>query len=377
MPMVNLEPFIVDFSSAMHFTLKILYLALANLPSAIAITGSRFLHLPVMKATSGSPPAHRRDEGLQSLDLNNTQNGENYLIRIGLGTPPQYVDLDLDTGSSNLWVNPNCLAPYFPADRPTCLASGRFDVNKSSSFVNLNQSVTLNYALGSTSVLVGSDDVHIGSAVIKNQILGVASSSTNLSSGILGVGRDSEPYDTFITNLFKQNVIQSRAFSLDLRSIGEPGGSVTFGGIDTGKYMGTLKKIPIANVPSAAGTKYWVALDQITLTATTDSTSRDLNTSGLVVQLDSGSTLSALPQDLYETLGSAFPTAQLDNTTGFYLVDCAVADQEGSVDYRFGDKVVSVLYKDAIFKSDQYNVCIFGAQGVPPIGMSFAWYSFP
>lgn len=59
--------------------------------------------------------------------------------------------------------------------------------------------------------------------------------------------------------MVSQGLIASRAFSLDLRSVDSPNGSLIFGGIDAGKYTGSLAKLPIvdpADLPSGA-TRYW------------------------------------------------------------------------------------------------------------------------
>ena len=76
-----------------------------------------------------------------------------------------------------------------------------------------------------------------------------------------------EPYPNIIDELAKQGITNSRAFSLDLRSVDSPegtrlniyaivtnlneSGAIIFGGIDTKKYKGSLEKFPIIPAASA------------------------------------------------------------------------------------------------------------------------------
>jgi hypothetical protein len=65
----------------------------------------------------------------------------------------------------------------------------------------------------------------IGATVLAQQF-GVASTSNDLTTGLMGVGPGIEltGYPTIIDQLALQGVTQSRAFSLDLRSVDSPDG---------------------------------------------------------------------------------------------------------------------------------------------------------
>ncbi len=80
-----------------------------------------------------------------------------------------------------------------------------------------------------------------------------------------------------------------------------------------------------------------------------------------------------LPQDAFTALGTAFPTAKYDSTTGYYVVDCDVANQPGSVDFKFGGKTVKVSYSDVTWLlAAASNKCIIGAQPVSAAASEFA-----
>jgi hypothetical protein len=91
---------------------------------------------------------------------------------------------------------------------------------------------------------------------VTNQIFGVANASNQTSTGILGIGPSQVgfnntpeyPYTLMLSNMQKQGLIQSRAFSLDLRDWDNSTGSLIFGGVDKGKYSGALQQIPFETV---------------------------------------------------------------------------------------------------------------------------------
>lgn len=63
-------------------------------------------------------------------------------------------------------------------------------------------------------------------ANISQQVFGRATSSSDIPIGIIGVGpeRPYPEYDLVVDSLWKQGFINSRAFSLDLRSVDSPDG---------------------------------------------------------------------------------------------------------------------------------------------------------
>lgn len=159
-----------------------------------------------------------------------------------------------------------------------------------------------------------------------------------------------------------QGLIDTRAFSLDLREIESPDGSIIFGGLDTGKYVGSLEKCPMLDPEESptGSNRYWIYLNAVGMTL--PSGESGLIADGeLPVFLDSGGTLSRLPTELFASIGSAFPGAQYDSYEGAFVVDCSVAEEEGSVDFGFGNKVISVPFKDFIWQpGTDEDVCMLG-----------------
>ena len=316
------------------------------------------------KATGNLGKLHARQ---LSSDLTKQQDGTSYTIQLGIGSPAQPVEVQLDTGSTDLWVNPNCANAGSQRSIDFCNSLPRFDTTKSTSYVDLGSSYTVVYGGGSATIEWVTDDVTVGGSEVQAQRFGVASNSDREPFGILGVGPktfDGQPdYSYFIDTLVSQGFTQSRAFGLDIRSIEAPDGSIVFGGLDRGKFIGNLEKLPIIPASSTInGDRYWVTLGGIDLVKNGVSTS--VSTASIPVLLDSGSTLTRLPESVYSSLGSNFPTASYDSNSKMYIVNCNVAQQKGTVNFKFGGKTIKVEYKDVIWTVNS-NTCVLGVEGFP------------
>lgn len=321
------------------------------------------LRFPVKVAHGGLSKHLKHSKRQSAADLSNRQTGYFYTIELKMGTPGQAVSVNFDTGSSELWVNPNCAKSN---DEKYCKSFGQF--GGSSSFVDQNQNSTLRYGRGEADIEYGYDYVTVGSAKIAQQVFGVASDSEFHTTGILGAGPSldgfNSPYPYVIDNLFRQKFIESRVFSLDLRHIGSDRGAVVYGGIDTKKYSGQLEKRPI--IPAAQSpdgkTRYWIYLDGISITKDDGSVSPVFDKpNGQPVLLDSGYTVSALPTEHFQKILAAFPSAKKDPESDQYTVDCSVVKSaKGSINYKFGKTVIKVPFADFVWQQPAYKQCVLG-----------------
>ncbi|KAL2134853.1 hypothetical protein VTI74DRAFT_10659 [Chaetomium olivicolor] len=294
-----------------------------------------------------------------AVEVANQRAGTRYAVDIEVGTPGQKQTLILDTGSPDTWISPSCDTANVPKD---CKALPRFDPSKSKSLNATGVRDILRYGIGNATIEYVYETVTIGSATIKNQIIGIATESHSIPLGILGMspplqGKNEYPY--ILDTMVSQGLIKSRAFTLDLRGVDNPTGALIFGGIDTGKYIGSLAKLPMLTqeqTPLGAD-RYYVTLTAVGLTLPNGEVvqSDDLE---VPVFLDSGSTFSHLPTSIYQAFAASFAEAQFDPKSGYYFVPCDVTKLDASVDFYFGTKVVRVPLNDFIWEVDGF--CILG-----------------
>lgn len=331
---------------------------------------------------------HKWRKRQTAAGLQNQQTGTAYTIDLEIGTPPQNITVMVDTGSVNLWVNPDC-ANY--DQESYCDGFAQFDYTQSSTIEDTGIEDDLAYGKGEVVVQYVTDVVSIGckcpgpwvrclhivklltltksiAASITAQQFGIALESTDIGFGLLGLSPPldgNEEYSYVLDSMVDQGLIESRAFSLDLRDIDSPDGALIFGGVDTGKFIGSLTKCPIldaSETPSGMD-RYWINMNYIGMTDS-DGNSGLLASGELAVFLDSGGTLTRLPTSVFNLIGDAFAPlgAEYDDDQGVYIVDCDLAKESGSIDFGFGDQVIGVSFKNFIWPLSDKNTCILGIQ---------------
>jgi hypothetical protein len=190
--------------------------------------------------------------------------------------------------------------------------------------------------------------------------MGLALNTTD-NIGIMGIGfvasegnGEATPYPNLVDTLVSQNMISTQAYSVWLDDVGEcqdgidqngiPAdnfvdagkGQILFGGIDTGKYTGTLANI--AMYPSQisgevdAMTVAFTSLSITTSSGTTALTASDFPATAAV--LDTGTTSTVLPDDLAQQLfdisGATYIAAD-----GTAVLPCAGRYVQGDLSFGF------------------------------------------
>lgn len=157
---------------------------------------------------------------------------------VSIGNPPQSTYVEIDTGSSELWVNANCsTAPTDFGEQQICEGIPTYDPTKSTSVKG---------PIGSSQIVYGStgenltgvdldyylDTIDFGNGLtLTGQQFGVAENSLGLASGIMGLSPNqysgfavNQSYLLVLDSLVAQNQINSRAYSLNLGHINESAG---------------------------------------------------------------------------------------------------------------------------------------------------------
>ncbi|PTB38053.1 uncharacterized protein TrAFT101_011841 [Trichoderma asperellum] len=291
-----------------------------------------------------------------------------YYAQLNIGTPPQTVYAQIDTGSFELWVNPDC-SNVASSDRRFCKAIGFYNPRSSSSSSTTQESAMLRYGIGSANVSYFKDSIALpGSASAMKQVqFGVASASVDEFSGILGIGAGegfNTDYPNFIDELAAQGVTKTKAFSLALGSKAEEEGVIIFGGVDTAKFQGKLAELPIVPAKESPDgvARYWVKMNSIALSPPKGK-STTFSQTDMTVFLDSGSTLTLLPEQVVQDIAKGLGSSGMDSS-GFYVIDCNLASQAGTVDFAFDGVTISVPYSELIRQvSSSPPQCYLGMMG--------------
>lgn len=342
------------------------------------------LAIPLKRVQHQGAPATRLARRYFGTDVLGVY-GAAYFAEMALGTGdnPQTVSVLLDTGSFEMWVNPNCSAANV---QDYCEAFGHYDPEMSPTAKSLNTNFGIQYGQGSASGVYYKDDVYLSGAQIKDQQFGVSNTSSDVWFGILGLGRGQGggvvEYSSIIDSLADQGYTNSKLFSLDLG--GQPGptaavtGEMVFGGVDTNKYAGNLAKVPT----DPKDPHYVVTLNSLSM----NTPSTGVNTNAVVqkhepvkdsnmplqVVVDSGTTLSLLPESMVTELAAGFPGAESDGSGG-YKVPCDLRNTtDGSLDFEFAGEgsnkvTITVSYADFIWYGG--DECFLGAQYNKDIGV--------
>ncbi|KAJ8113662.1 hypothetical protein ONZ43_g5108 [Nemania bipapillata] len=296
--------------------------------------------------------------------------GAAYLAELTIGTSKngknQVVDVLIDTGSFELWVNPVCAASNVP---DFCQVFGHYHPALSSTSRKVGtHGFNIKYGSGQVTGDYYTDDIYISGTKIKDQQFGVANTSDLVWFGIMGLGHGLGngfiDYPLIVDSLAAQRVTNTKLFSMDLGRQMNPGavitGEMVFGGVDRNKYAGFLKKVPT----DPADAHYKVTLNSLAHRAPGASRPTRFTDSNLPlpVIVDSGTTLSLLPESVVSKLAAQFPGAVSDGNGG-YRVDCSYQDKDGSVDFGFlsgtGTVTINVAYRDFIWNSG--GDCFLGA----------------
>lgn len=278
-----------------------------------------------------------------------------YIANISIGTPPQNMSVQLDTGSSDLWVP---ATDSNICSEPSCDAWGSFDPQASKTFDVLTNFGDFEIGYGDGSQYQGeyfSDNLVVGEAKLKGVTMAVAQSAQNLvgsgsslaNNGLMGIGFDSNEarvdegdrsYQGVVSQLKKQGLIKTLSYSLWLDDEDAQTGSILFGGVDTSKYIAPLIALPMVAFDYRDPTTVnEVAVEMTSIELKGDAGTTSLTDKNLVVPalLDSGTTSSYFPSDISQKIRDAFGAVE-DPLSPSPLVACNLSTSKATFVFGFG-----------------------------------------
>lgn len=263
-----------------------------------------------------------------------------YFINVTVGTPPQPLSLQLDTGSSDIW---------FPSVQSNICQQactfGSYDVTSSSTGTEIAKNAfQIQYVDGST--IQGdyiTDVLNIGSTKVTNMTMAAATTASR-AIGIMGIGyqagesiaeTEGLTYPGIVNQLVSQGEISSLAYSLWLNDVEANTGTILFGGIDTSKYTGSLVALPVQkDATTGTLTSFTVAWTGLTSSGGGSTQTYTNSSTVLAAILDSGTTNTLLPDTIANEIYSALGVTT-DPTYG-NIVPCGLADDDLSFTFSFG-----------------------------------------
>ncbi|KAI8615824.1 aspartic peptidase domain-containing protein [Chytriomyces sp. MP71] len=321
-------------------------------------------HSPIPVRRDQAPASHAP---LSALDADALINfGANtFYTQIFIGSQQQSFLLDIDTGSSHLWIpSHECT--------PCAGASPRFNPAKSASFVITNNSYlhAVQYGTGSVIGYDAEDTVTWGSSVVHNQTMMVVTNEDSImrlslgihGDGILGLAFEDglsvgSHHDTLLYNLAAQNQLSTPVVSIwlnqsDVASNAEPSahsGRILFGGADPTLYWGDFHFFPVMSIQgyNADGTKtnayYWA------VQATSLSVGRRRNViapAGTILIIDSGTSVMTMERASHQLLIDALNDDGQNITVspdGTKHVNCSTIKAMPNVTFNIAESVPFVF----------------------------------
>lgn len=156
----------------------------------------------------------------------------------------------MDTGADSTWVmTSGCTSD-------ACTKHNTFGSSDSTSLQVSNTAFSIQYGSGSVTGKYATDNLAIAGMTL-NATFGLASTTSSdfLSfpfDGIMGLARSSSP-PGFIDTLVASKQLKSNIFSININrnSDGAKDGEITFGGIDTSKFTGSLTYSAVSGTSGA------------------------------------------------------------------------------------------------------------------------------
>ncbi|KAF2204649.1 acid protease [Delitschia confertaspora ATCC 74209] len=299
--------------------------------------------------------------GTGTVAANPEENAALFLSPVTIGG--QTLNLDFDSGSSDLWVFSTQLSQNAIGGHTA------FDPAKSTTFKQIEGAqFSISYGDGSGAAgLVGTDTVDIGGTVVENQAVEIATQvsrsfvqDTN-TDGLVGLafsklntvndGTKKTPQKTFFDNVM--NDLDLPIFTADLDPDGT--GVYEFGKIDTSKFTGDLAWIPVN-----ASSGFW-QFDSAKF-AIGDKVIENPTASKAIA--DTGTSLLLVDQAVADAYYSTVPEAVEDPTVGGFTYPCDT--QLPDISVAIGADYMALIPGEMITFApvDETNTtCFGGVQG--------------
>ncbi|SGZ51018.1 CIC11C00000003523 [Sungouiella intermedia] len=299
-----------------------------------------------------------------------------YTSDLYFGSNGQKITVQVDTGSSDLWVMENDVVCNASPDTSgteslaldqaaICTSLGTFQTGESDTFKSNDTEAFFSYGDSTTAEGIwGTDQIGFDGFNISDFNFAVVSES-NSTMGILGIGppggeTTNTTYENFPMRLKSDGLIHKNVFSLYLNQVDSLNGSVLFGAVDHAKYSGTLQTVPI--IYNDVASEFFVVLDKITLEG--DGSNETVTNVAVPALLDCGTVLSYFPQNVLDRFIKIFDAAYSESE-GLYRVSCKHNKSEVNAIFDFSGVTIKVPMSDLILTDK--DICYLGLLSSPSL----------
>ncbi|KAK4187921.1 putative endothiapepsin precursor [Podospora australis] len=272
------------------------------------------------KRDDGEDDDHKGGGGTGTAEASPQKHDVEYLIPVSIGSPGQTLSLDLDTGSSDLWV----FSTLMGKDEVNGQAVYNPEESRSAKKME-GYSWKIQYGDGSTSSGdVYQDTVTVGGLTVSSQAVEAARNVSDeftadtANDGLIGLAFGSintilpKQQHTWFENAMSQ--LDQPVFTADLKASSP--GHYNFGYIDSSAYKGN---ITYTAVDSSDGFWMWDSPGYAV-----GSTSSGLNATVIHGIADTGTTLLLLPEEVVGAYYSQVDGGGYSPSQGGYTVPCDV-----------------------------------------------------
>ena len=286
-----------------------------------------------------------------------------YRGTVSVGTPAQNFSVLFDTGSFQFWVKSKACT-----SSPACTGQARFDSGASSTFESLDKPATpIAYVDGTTvNGVLGKDTVNVAGIAVSNFTFQLATSTNDKANidGIMGLSFSPPSADpTFWTAAINSKKTNSSVISYYIDSTEKTGG-ITFGGIDTSRYSGSLAYETIQTETTGSNIFWQLKMNSVKVNG--NNIGVPSNTMAI---MDTGSSLAIFSASFGKSINQELGLTSLGS--GLYGMRC----QDGTI--PSGRKVLSMTFGkiELRFTAREYlflvsdvsgTYCVSGIAGMLP-----------